>query len=128
MTGRGTPPGPTNLPVSVPGTTALKVPRLGVTREPKCGQTLTMSAEDGGALKVSPGKKIKAGNKAAGGKKPFIAMPSGQGRLQSQMRLRKYLRTDLHRDTAGPELRGTNANRYPSGNQSSPLVTSERKS
>jgi len=130
MTGCGTPPCPTNPPkvnvrwhYSAEGTSG----SWSVTKEAKCAQTLTMGPQAmEGALKVSPGKKIKAGYDFTlpGNNKPFTVMFS-EGKVVFQVKCvsgKPPLEPTFTVTLPNQSYAVTNANWYPSGNQSSPLV------
>jgi len=130
MTGCGTPPCPTNPPkvsvrwhYSAEGSSG----SWSVTKEAKCAQTLTMGPQAmEGALKVSPGKKIKAGYDFSlpTNKKPFTVMFS-EGKVVFKVKCvsgKPPLEPTFTVTLPNQSYAVTNANWYPSGNQSSPLV------
>jgi len=98
-----------------------------VTKEAKCAQTLTMGPQAmEGALKVSPGKKIKAGYDFSlpTNKKPFTVMFS-EGKVVFKVKCvsgKPPLEPTFTVTLPNQSYAVTNANWYPSGNQSSPLV------
>jgi hypothetical protein len=98
-----------------------------VTREAKCGQTLTMGPQAmEGALKVTPGKKIKAGYDFTlpSNNKPFTVMFT-EGKVVFKVKCVSGAKPSEPTFTVtlpNQSYSVTNANWYPSGNQSSPLV------
>jgi CSLREA domain-containing protein len=98
-----------------------------VTREATCGKTLTMGPQAmEGALKVTPGKKIKAGYDFAlpSNTKPWTVLFS-EGKVVFKVQCVSGAKPSEPTFTVtlpDQSYAVTNANWYPSGNQSSPLV------